>query len=91
MSFEKNQIFAQNPYVLAYDFTENHQFMVKTDRNSVFLVQPSYCRSVVQNGPIYEFLCVLKKTQIFAQNPASLHHVEDCGSTKGSHIPLASC
>jgi hypothetical protein len=37
MSFEKTQIFAQNPWVLAYDFTKNHQFAAKTNLNSVFL------------------------------------------------------
>jgi hypothetical protein len=34
---KKNQIFAQNLYVLAYGFTENRQFMTKTDRNSVYV------------------------------------------------------
>jgi hypothetical protein len=33
----KNQNFAQNPYVLAFGFTKNHQFVTKTDRNFVFL------------------------------------------------------
>ena len=37
MSFEKKiHIFAQNPKVLAFGFTENCQFGAKTDRNSVF-------------------------------------------------------
>ena len=36
MGFEKFRIFAQNPKVLAYGFTENCQFGAKTDRNSVF-------------------------------------------------------
>jgi hypothetical protein len=35
--FKKNQIFAQNPYVLAYGFTENSLFAVKTDQNYIFL------------------------------------------------------
>jgi hypothetical protein len=35
--FSKNQNFSQNPYVLAYGFTENHQFKAKIDRNCVFL------------------------------------------------------
>jgi hypothetical protein len=35
--FEKIHIFAQNPNVLAYGFTENYQFGAKVDRNSVFL------------------------------------------------------
>jgi hypothetical protein len=37
MGFEKFHIFARNPWVLAYGFTENCQFGAKTDRNSVFL------------------------------------------------------
>jgi hypothetical protein len=37
MGFEKIHIFARNPIVLAYGFTENCQFRAKTDRNSVFL------------------------------------------------------
>jgi hypothetical protein len=37
MGFEKFHIFAQNPKVLAYSFTENCQFGAKTDQNSVFL------------------------------------------------------
>jgi hypothetical protein len=36
MGFEKFHIFARNPWVLAYGFTENCQFGAKTDRNSVF-------------------------------------------------------
>jgi hypothetical protein len=35
--FKKNQICSQNLYVLTYDFIENHQFITKTYRNSVFL------------------------------------------------------
>jgi hypothetical protein len=30
-------IFAHNPYVLAYGFTENRQFVAKTIQNSVFI------------------------------------------------------
>jgi hypothetical protein len=37
MGFKKIQMFAQNSYVLAYGFTKNHQFMTKTDLNSIFL------------------------------------------------------
>jgi hypothetical protein len=37
MGFKKIQIFAQNMYVLAYGFTENRQFVAKTDQNSIFL------------------------------------------------------
>jgi hypothetical protein len=37
MGFEKFHIFAPNPWVLAYSFTQNCQFGAKTDWNSVFL------------------------------------------------------
>jgi hypothetical protein len=37
MGFEKTQIFNENPFGLANDYTENCQFGAKTDRNSVFL------------------------------------------------------
>jgi hypothetical protein len=37
MGLKKIQFSPQNSQVLAYGFTENHQFMAKTDRNSVFL------------------------------------------------------
>jgi hypothetical protein len=33
----KNQISAQNSNVLVFDFIETHQFVLRTDRNSVFL------------------------------------------------------
>jgi hypothetical protein len=36
--FKKNQIFAQNLYVLAYGFTENSQFTAKTDQDFVLAV-----------------------------------------------------
>jgi hypothetical protein len=37
MCFQKNQIFAQNPQLLAYDFTEIASLEAKTDWNSVLL------------------------------------------------------
>ena len=37
MGFEKIHIFAQNPKVLAYSFTENCQFGAQTDLDAVFL------------------------------------------------------
>jgi hypothetical protein len=42
--FKKNQIFAQNPQLLAYGFTENHQFAEKADRNSVFISHDPHIR-----------------------------------------------
>jgi hypothetical protein len=42
MGFENYQIFAQNPKVLAYVFSENHYFATKTDRNSVFYGRDPY-------------------------------------------------
>jgi hypothetical protein len=38
MGFEKIHIFAQNPKVLAYSFTENCQFGAKTDKTLYFCV-----------------------------------------------------
>jgi hypothetical protein len=37
MGFQLIQIFAQNPNVLDYDFTEDRHFAAKTYRNSLFL------------------------------------------------------
>jgi hypothetical protein len=37
MGFEKIHVFARNPKVLAFGFTENSQFGAKSDRNSIFL------------------------------------------------------
>jgi hypothetical protein len=42
MGFENYQIFAQNLKVLAYGFSENHYFAIKTDRNSVFYGRDPY-------------------------------------------------
>jgi hypothetical protein len=129
MGFEKFHIFAQNPKVLAYGFSENCQFRAKTDRNSVFLgcdpriantlsimvpyfnfyefwkishfcskskavslqfyrklsvwgknrsklhisvSWPPYYESVIHNGTVFQFLRVLKKFNIFARNPKVL-------------------
>jgi hypothetical protein len=61
MGFENFHIFARNPWVLAYDFTENCMFVAKTDRNSIFLDRdPPYCESVIYNDPVFQFLQVLK-------------------------------
>jgi hypothetical protein len=114
---EKFHIFARNPNVLAYSFTENCQFGAKSDQNSIFLIHdprianllsiadpyfnfhrfwkfshfcsksmgvslrfhqnlpawgknwlklciswswPPYCKSVIYNGPVFQFLWVLK-------------------------------
>jgi hypothetical protein len=37
MGFKKIQIFAQNPMVSTYGFTEDDQLAAKPDQNSVFL------------------------------------------------------
>jgi hypothetical protein len=36
---QKNQNFAQNPYVLAHGFTEQRQFAAKANKNSIFLIR----------------------------------------------------
>jgi hypothetical protein len=37
MGSKKFQVSAQNPKGLAFGLTEKHQFLVKIDRNSIFL------------------------------------------------------
>jgi hypothetical protein len=59
--FWKFPIFARNPWVLAYGFTENCQFGAKTSRKlRISWSWPPYCESVIYNGPIFHFLWVLK-------------------------------
>jgi hypothetical protein len=48
--FLKNQISAQNPLVLAFDFIEKHYFVAKTDSNTVFLVREPH---------IPDWLCIM--------------------------------
>jgi hypothetical protein len=69
MGFKMVQLFAQNPSVLAYGFTENHQLLVKTDRNSLFLGRDPHIPSWLYNMVTYMSFLGLKKNQIFAQNP----------------------
>jgi hypothetical protein len=42
MSFKKFQNSAQNPKLLAFGFTEKHQFAAKPDRNIIFLGREAY-------------------------------------------------
>jgi hypothetical protein len=67
MCFKKNQILAQNPNMLAFDFYRKYQFMTKTDQNSIFYGHESHipCRLhiVVMHINFYG----LKKNQISAQ------------------------
>jgi hypothetical protein len=66
--FWKKLKFSLKIHVLAYDFSENHQFGAKTDRNSVFLDRdPHIAGSVIHNSHVWVFIG-FKKTQIFAQN-----------------------
>jgi hypothetical protein len=44
MGFEKFQIFAQNPKVLAYDFTKNSQFGAKLIETPYFWVMTPVLR-----------------------------------------------
>jgi hypothetical protein len=43
--FLKNQNLAQNPNVLASDFTEKHQFVAQTDQNSIFLTHEAHIKN----------------------------------------------
>jgi hypothetical protein len=69
IDFQKNQIFAQNPMILAYGFTENSQFTAKTDRNFIFLGRDPHITNLqylmVQYMSFYGF----QKNYFFAQNP----------------------
>jgi hypothetical protein len=68
MGFEKIHIFARNPWVLAYGFTENCQFGAKIDRNSVFLGRdPRIANRLSITVPSMN-LYVFKKIHIFGQN-----------------------
>jgi len=61
MGFEKFNIFARNPKVLAYGFTENCQFGGKNrSKLCISWSRPPYCKSVIYNGPIFQFLRVYK-------------------------------
>jgi hypothetical protein len=42
MGFKKFQNSAQNPKLLAFGFTEKHQFAAKPDRNIIFLGREAY-------------------------------------------------
>jgi hypothetical protein len=62
MGFQKIHIFAQNLKVLAYGFTENCQFGGKNWlKLRISWSWPLYCESVIHNGPVFQFLRVLKK------------------------------
>jgi hypothetical protein len=37
MDLKKNQIYAQNPLVLAYGFSKNSQFVAKINRSFIFI------------------------------------------------------
>jgi hypothetical protein len=69
MSFEKNQIFAQNPLVLAYSFTENHQLGAKIDRNSVFLCRDPHITDRLYITVSYMSFYGFKKNPTFGHDP----------------------
>jgi hypothetical protein len=80
MGFEKFQIFARNPWVLAYRFTENCQFGAKTDRNSIFLGRdPRIANWLSIMVPYFNFTG-FEKIHIFARNPWVLAYgfTENC-------------
>jgi hypothetical protein len=58
--------------MLVYGFTENHQFTIKTDRNSVFLGRDPHIADRLYIMVSYmSFYGFLKKSN-FAQNPTVL-------------------
>jgi hypothetical protein len=69
MSFEKNQIFAQNSLVLAYSFTENHQLGAKIDRNSVFLCRDPHITDRLYITVSYMSFYGFKKNPTFGHDP----------------------
>jgi hypothetical protein len=85
MGFKKIQNFTQNLYVLAYSFTENHQFTVKTDRNSVFLGREAYILNRLYiMVPYMSFYRFQKKNQILVQNSSVLAY----GFTKNCQFAI---
>jgi hypothetical protein len=69
MGFENYQIFAQNLKVLAYGFSENHYFAIKTDRNSVFYGRDPHISDRFYTMVMYMSFYVFSKFHIFLQNP----------------------
>jgi hypothetical protein len=61
MGFKKIQFFYQNPKVLAYGFSENHQFTEKTDRNSVFLYRDPHILDLLY---LSQKFCLIKSNFI---------------------------
>jgi hypothetical protein len=56
MSFKRIQIFAQNPLVLAYGFTQNRHFGAKIDQNSIILGRdPILCVTTKKYGVSVSF------------------------------------
>jgi hypothetical protein len=67
MDFEKIQFFAQN---LRLQFYHKKSVWGKNrPKLRISLSCPPYYDSFIHNSLVYEFLWVLKKIQIFAQNP----------------------
>jgi hypothetical protein len=55
--------------VLAYSFTENHQFAAKTDRNFTFFGRDQHIPDRLYLMVSYMSFTAIQKIQIFAQNP----------------------
>jgi hypothetical protein len=62
----------QNPNVLAFSFTEKHEFVAKTDRNSIFLGCDAHILDQLYIMVIYTSFYGFKKNHILAQNPKLL-------------------
>jgi hypothetical protein len=67
--------------VLAYDFSKNCQSGGKhRSKLRISWSRPQYCKSVIYNGLIFQFLRVLKNFTFFARNPKVLAYgfAENC-------------
>jgi hypothetical protein len=68
MGFKKIQIFTQNPYMLAYGFTKNHQLAIKTDQNFIFRGRGPHILKRLYIMVSYMIFYEFEKIQIFTQN-----------------------
>jgi hypothetical protein len=69
MGFKNFHIFAQNPRVLGFGFTENHQFGAKTDRNTIFLGRDPNILDMLNIMVLRLSFYRFSKFSIFTQNP----------------------
>jgi hypothetical protein len=71
-SFKDFLILAQNPKGLVFSFTEECQFVTKTDSNSVFVGRKAHTLDRLHIMPPHISFYGFKKNQVSAQNPKGL-------------------